>query len=109
MSEIQNAPRSGIRFPSTVEIAGLAAALVPFVCKFTSSSKKTVNGRVVEQSSTDFVAIVLGLVAIGIGLYIATTLLPQTDSSDRMKRLAVIAVILVVGAYQLAGRGLGLV
>ena len=39
----------------------------------------------------------------------AMTLLPQTESSDRVKRLAAVTVILVIGVYQLAGRGLELV
>jgi len=102
-------PRSMFSFPSQVEIAGIAAALIPFICNITTTSTRTVNGRVVEETSTDYVAIVLGLIAVGIAAYIAVSLLPGTDSEDRPKRLAVIAAIAVIGAYQLLARGLGMV
>lgn len=103
----QNITGAGIRFPSRLEIVGLAAALLPFICKVSTTSTKTVNGRVVEKTSTDYVAILAGLVAIGIAVTILTTIFPNTAPHDRWKRIAVIVVIGVVGAYQLLGRGLG--
>ena len=101
--------RDWSHFPSPIEIAGVAAALLPFVCSFNTSSSRTVNGVIVEESSTDFVAIGAGAVAIALGLYIITTLLPQTAAEDRLKRLAVVALMLAVGVYQVLVRGLGVV
>ena len=103
----QITPKSSIKFPSQLEIAGIVLALLPFVCSFSTSSTKTVNGRVVEESSTDYVAIVAGLVAIGIAATIFTTLFPQTNQDDRIKRIGTIVVIAALGVFQLLGRGLG--
>jgi hypothetical protein len=101
--------RDWSRFPSQIEIAGVAAALLPFVCSFSASSSHTVNGVTVEKSSTDFVAIAAGAVAIALGLFVITTLLPQTAAEDRFKRLAVVALTLAVGVFQVLVRGLSVV
>jgi hypothetical protein len=105
----QNVAGTGIRFPSQLEIAGIAAALLPFVCKVSQTSTKTVNGRVVEHTSTDYVAILAGLVAIGIAATILVTVFPNTDEDDRLKRIGAIAVIGILGAYQLLARGVGVI
>lgn len=106
---MSDTPRRMFSFPSQVEIAGIAAALIPFICNVTTKTTRTVNGRIVEETSTDYVAIVLGLVAVGMAAYIAVTLLPGTEPGDRTKRLAAIAAIGVIGAYQVLVRGFGIV
>jgi uncharacterized membrane protein len=105
----QDVAGSGLRFPSQLEIAGIVAALLPFVCKFSQTSKTTVNGRVVEDTSTDYVAILAGLVAIGIAVTILVTLFPNTAENDRLKRLGAVAAIAILGAYQLLVRGAGII
>jgi hypothetical protein len=105
----QNVAGVGIRFPSQLEIAGIVAALLPFVCKVSQSSTRTVNGRVVEHTSTDYVAILAGLVAIGIAAAILMTIFPSTAENDRLKRIGAIVVIGVLGAYQLLARGVGVI
>jgi len=97
-----------IKFPSQLEIAGIVLAALPFVCSFSSSSTRTVNGRVVEESNFDVVAAVAGAVAIGIGVFIVTYL-ARTHADDRLKRMGVIAGVILVGAFQLLVRGLGVV
>lgn len=109
MAEHNNTVSGDVKFPSQLEIGGIVAALLPFICTFSTSSTRTVNGRVVEETSTDYVAIVAGLIAIGIGISIFTTLFPRTDEYDRMKRLALIVGIIAVGAFQLLVRGIGVV
>ena len=98
-----------VKFPSQVEIAGIVVALLPFICTYTNESTRTVNGVVVEHSKTDYAAIVLGAIAIVLGLYIAVTLLNRTDEFDRTKRYAAIAAIVVIGVAQIVWRGFGMV
>jgi hypothetical protein len=104
----QNVVRAVIRFPSQLEIAGIIAALLPFVCTASQTSTKTVNGRVVEQTSTDLVAILVGLVAIGIAATILVRIFPNTAENDRLKRIGAMVVIGALGIYQLLVRGLGI-
>jgi len=101
-------PGSSIRFPSQIEIAGIVLAVLPFICRFGSSSTHTVNGRVVEESHFDLVATLAGAVAIGIGVFIITYL-ARTDPEDRLKRMGVIAGVIAVGAFQVLVRGLDVV
>ena len=108
MSEQPATPTNGIAFPSKAEIAGIVLALLPFICTFSTSSSRSVNGRVVEESSTDYAAIALGAVAIGVGVFLLTYL-ANTAAEDRMKRMGLIAGIILVGAFQVLVRGLGVV
>ncbi len=89
-------------FPDKSEIAGIIAAAAPFICSFSTSS--SVNG--VTVSSTDYVGIALGIVAVLIGLS-TIRLWSTTAPEDLMKRRAATVVIIGLGAFQLA-RGLGL-
>jgi hypothetical protein len=89
-------------FPDKSEIAGIMAGATPFICNFSTTS--TVNGQIVSQ--TDYAAIALGVLAIGIGLS-TTRLWGQTPPDLLMKRRGLFALILGLGAFQLA-RGLGL-
>lgn len=89
-------------FPDKSEIAGIVIAALPFICSFSTSS--TVNGQLVSQ--TDYVAVALGIIAILIGLS-TMRLWSQTPSADLMKRRALFAVIIGLGAFQVV-RGLGL-
>jgi len=95
------------KFPSRTEIAGILIALAPFAIRFGTSSSRTVNGVVVESSSVNYVGLVLGPVAILIGL-MALRLLSRTADEDRIKRIIAIAAIIGIGALQLLN-GLGLV
>jgi len=97
-----------VRFPSRLELAGIAAALLPFICKVSTSSTKTVNGKIVEHTATDYAAILLGLAALGIAVAILVTIFPHTAQEDRLKRIGVIVVIAAIGAYQLLVRGAGI-
>ncbi|MBN1563105.1 MAG: hypothetical protein JXA10_04655 [Anaerolineae bacterium] len=106
MSDVSKS-RGSIKFPSQLEIAGIVLAAMPFVCTFSTTSTKTVNGRVVEESSTDYVAILAGLAAVGLAAAILATLFPNTAQEDRIKRIGAIVVIALLGAYQLLGPGLG--
>ncbi len=105
----QNVAGASIRFPSQLEIAGIVTALLPFICTFSQTSTKTTNGRVVEQTSTDYVAILAGLAAIGIAATILITVFPHTAENDRLKRIGAMAVIGVLGAYQMLVRGAGII
>jgi hypothetical protein len=98
---------SSVKFPDRLEVGGVLAALLPFVVTFSSSSTHTVNGRVVEESSTDYFAILAGIAAVGIGVMILAQLVPNTAENDRVKRLALMVGIIAVGAYQLLVRGFG--
>lgn len=105
----QNGTGIDRRFPSQLEIAGIVMAVLPFVCKFSETSTKTVNGRVVEHTSIDYVAILAGLAAIGITAAILVGIFPRTAENDRLKRIGVMVVIAAVGVYQLLVRGIGII
>jgi hypothetical protein len=87
----------------TFAVAGLVAGLVPFVLSTSSSHTVTVNGVVTTASYRDMVAIVGGVVAIVCSLIA----LVATRKSQIGSRYAFPAVVLVLGAYQLA-RGFGM-
>ncbi|GJL67022.1 MAG: hypothetical protein NPIRA05_19930 [Nitrospirales bacterium] len=89
-------------FPDKSEIAGIVVAAMPFICNFSTTS--TVNGQIVSQ--TDYAAIALGIVAIGIALS-TIRLWGQTPDNQLMKRRGLFVLILGLGAFQLV-RGLGL-
>ncbi len=89
-------------FPDKSEIAGIVAGAMPFICNFSTTS--TVNGQV--TSHTDYAAIALGVIAIGIGLS-TMRLWGQTPDDQLMKRRGLFVLILGLGAFQLA-RGFGL-
>jgi len=97
--------------PAQWEIAGLVAAFFPFICSFSTSSTSTstVNGVVVESSSssTDFVAMGAGALACVLAVY-SINALSSTPRIDRMKRIGLILLIGGVGLYQLL-RGFGAV
>jgi UDP-N-acetylmuramyl pentapeptide phosphotransferase/UDP-N-acetylglucosamine-1-phosphate transferase len=96
-----------LSFPSQWDIGALAFAVLPFVCNFTTSSSRTVNGRVVEESSFDWFDPLGGGIAILLGVYIAATVLSQTAENDRLKRIALIIGVILLGAFHVA-RGLDL-
>jgi hypothetical protein len=102
---MNNQPSVYNRVPDKTEIIGFIVGGIPFFCHLTSTSTHTVNGRVVESSYTDFVAIALGVVAvlIAFGSY---RLLEYTADDDRMKRIGVMVAIAVLGVYQVL-RGIG--
>lgn len=95
------------RFPSRTEIAGIVVALLPFVLRFGTSYTRTVNGVVVESQSTNYVGLILGPIAILIGLRVLT-MLKRTSDEDRIKRIVAIAAIILIGVLQLLS-GFGLV
>jgi hypothetical protein len=64
-----------------------------------------VNGRIVESSSTNYVAIICGLVAIGFAAQ-SFRLLGVTPTEERMKRIGIMVAIFAVGVFQLL-RGFG--
>lgn len=94
------------RFIDKTEIAGIVAAALPFVCNFSSTTSSTVNGQVTSYQQTDFAAIGLGLLAIGIALS-TMRLWSNTDPNDLMKRRLVFVAVLALGAFQVV-RGLGI-
>lgn len=93
-------------FPDKIEIAGLVAAVFPFICNFTTSSSSTVNGQVVAFQQTDYIAIAAGIIAILIGLS-TIRLWSITPEEDLMKRRGMFALIIAVGIFQVV-RGLGI-
>jgi hypothetical protein len=102
---MNNPPSVFHRVPDKTEIIGFIVGGIPFFCHFTSTSTHTVNGRVVESSSTDFVAIALGVLAVLIALG-SFRLLEYTADDDRIKRIGVMVVIAALGVYQFL-RGIG--
>lgn len=92
-------------FPSRLEIGAIALAFIPFICNLSTSTSRTVNGVVVEESSRHYVALVLGPLAILAALAIAT-MLPNTPDSLRLKRIGIIALVVVTGIFQVL-RGFG--
>ena len=93
------------KFPATSGIVALILAVIPFFAHFTTTSTRTVNGRVVESSYTDFVAIACSILAVLLGLY-SIAKLKDMAASDRIKRMGAIVVIVLLGGYQtLSGFG----
>lgn len=95
------------RFPNHLEIAGLALAFILFICNFTTTSTTTVNGRVVEQTKINYVALGLGPLTILAGLALLW-MLRQIPQEDRLKHLGVMVVIIGLGGVNVA-RGIGAV
>ena len=102
---MNNQPSIYKRVPDKSEIIGFVVGGLPFFCNFTSTSTRTVNGVVVESSYTDYVAIVLGAVAVLIALG-SFRLLESTADDDRIKRIGIMIVIAALGVYQVL-RGIG--
>ena len=96
--EAESAPVDGFSPPV---IGGLVAGVVPFFLSITTSSEKTVNGEIVEQSFMDYVALGGGGLAIVFG---AVALKAAMGSSPKAMAPAVAA--LGLGVYQLL-RGFG--
>jgi hypothetical protein len=95
------------RFPSRNEIIAAIAGIVPFFVSISSSSTQTVNGEVVSQSYFDIVDVVGGLIAI-VATITVFRMLGKTDPDDRVKRIAAIVVLLLLGVYQVA-HGIGII
>lgn len=87
-------------FPNRNEIFALALAFLPFVCSFTDTTRETVNGRVVSETSYDYADVILGALAVLAGLALAR-MIPSYAGDSRLKHLAVVAVVLAVGAFQM--------
>lgn len=89
---------------SGIEVAGILAALLPFVCHMSSTS--TVNG--VVTSYFDIVGVIGGIVAIAVALLLASRHWPLLEKG--IATIALCAGMLVIGAYQLLhGAGILLV
>lgn len=89
-------------FLSKVPIA-LFVALLPFIVSFrtSSSSTETDNGvTTISGTSTDYIAVALGPLAILLGL-IALVGARTKPEGERMKPAGLAALAIVIGAYQL--------
>ncbi|RMF05854.1 MAG: hypothetical protein D6768_00385, partial [Chloroflexi bacterium] len=97
MSTDNNATyNSYAKFPAKSEIAAMVIGLLPFIASITSTSSRTVNGRVVESSYTDYVAIPFGIVTMLIALF-SLTKLADTAPADRFKRIGAIVLLVLLG------------
>ena len=94
-------------FLSRGEVAGLLAGIIPFFASCSSQSTRTVNGRVVESSYFDLVAVVGGTIAALMAVWVLTQL-DTTAPEDKVKRLGVFVVMLALGAFQVL-RGFGMI
>lgn len=93
------------RFPTQNEIAALVLAFAPFICNFTTTTSRTVNGVTVEKTSIDYADIVLGALAVLVGLTLIPTI--QRASSDaRLKHAGIFILVVAVGIFQVL-RGTG--
>lgn len=100
-----NQPSVYNKVPDKTEIIGFVIGGVPFFCNFSTSSTRTVNGVVVESSYTDYVAIILGIVAVLIA-FSSFRLLEYTSEYDRTKRIGIMIAIGALGIYQFL-KGIG--
>ena len=89
--------------PNLKELTGLAAGVVPFFLHFQSGTVPRTGG-LAPSSYFDLIAILGGIVALFSGIGAATLL---ERGPQRPAHLGLVAVILVLGAYQLLV-GLGL-
>ncbi len=80
---------------SSVEVVGILAALLPFVCHLSSTS--TVNG--VVTSYFDIVGVIGGILAIVVALMLALRHWPLLEKG--LVYVALCVGMLVIGAYQL--------
>jgi hypothetical protein len=88
------------------DILGLIAGIIPFFVFIGSSSTSSVNGQVVSQSSLNLVAIIGGVIAVGMAFVGFRSL--SERGGNRNLYLALFAVLLVLGVFQVV-RGIGLV
>ncbi|MCL4878310.1 MAG: hypothetical protein KJ064_16735 [Anaerolineae bacterium] len=93
------------RFPNQNEIIGLVLAFAPFICNFTTTTTRTVNGVTVEETSTDYADIILGALAVVIALTIIPSIRAASPDS-RLKHAGIFVLVLAVGIFQiLSGSG----
>jgi len=84
----------------------LAAALGTYLIGFTTSSKRTVNGVVVEDVTLDYGALVAGPVAIVMAAMIAWKLSKrETIWGNRAVHYAILAGIVAIGTYHFLTSG----
>ncbi len=95
------------KFLTQNDIIGLLAGIVPFFFSCSSSSSRTVNGRVVESSHFDLVAVVGGAIAVLMAVGVLTQF-GTTAPKDRAKRIGLLVVMLALGVFQVL-RGFGMV
>ena len=96
-----------IPVPTRLEIVGLVFSALTFVIGINQSSVRTIDGRVVASSYTDYGAIIGGSVILIIAIITLTNIV-KTLPSDRIKRAVVLLVLLVFGAVHLL-RGFGII
>ncbi len=84
----------------------LAVALGTYLISFTTSSKRTVNGVVVEDITLDYGALVAGPVAVVLAAMIALKLSRQPMIwGHRAVHYAILAGIAVIGAHRFLTSG----
>lgn len=84
----------------------LAVALGTYLISFTTSSRRTVNGVVVEDVTLDYGALIAGPVAVVMAAMIALKLsrLP-TIWGNRVVHYAILAAIAAIGVYHFLTSG----
>jgi hypothetical protein len=84
----------------------LAVALGTYLIGFTTSSRRTVNGVVVEDITLDYGALIAGPVAIVLAAMIALKLSRRpTIWGNRIVHYAILAGIAAIGAYHFLTSG----
>jgi hypothetical protein len=94
--------------PTKLEVAGLIIGGLAFAISFGKSSVETVNRRVVASSYFDSVAVLGGAMVLLIGLATLVTLIRKTAEIDRIKRIGLFLVLVVLGIVHLL-RGFGVI
>ncbi len=93
-------------FPNKNEILALLLAFLPFICNFSETTRETVNGRVVNESTIDYADIILGALAVLAGLALAR-LFPTYSADTRLKHTGIFLLVIAVGIFQVV-RGAGM-
>ena len=84
----------------------LAVALGGFLIEFTTSSRRTVNGVVVEDITLNYGALIAGPVAVGMAAATAVRLSKQpTIWGNRAIHYAILAGIAAIGVYHFLTSG----
>ncbi|MBZ0307157.1 MAG: hypothetical protein K8I82_13890 [Anaerolineae bacterium] len=84
------------RFPTQNESVALVLAFAPFICNFTTTTSRTVNGVTVEKTSIDYADIGLGALAVLVGLTLLPTVL-RAEADMRLKHAVIFALVVGVG------------
>jgi hypothetical protein len=95
-----------VETPDKSEILAFLVGVFPFICNMTTVSRTTVNGVVLVSTQVNLVALICGVIVVW-STWKGLQLIKKTPQKDRTRRYGIIALLFLLGAYQIL-RGIGM-